>query len=49
MAVGDKTPGASTTNMPNIASTTLLLQHDGKHADMKMGIWGGDAFFLICL
>lgn len=40
MAVGDKTPGGSTTNMPNIASTTLLLQHDGKHADMNMGILG---------
>lgn len=34
--VGDKTPGASTTNMPSITSTTLLLQHDGKCHDMKL-------------
>lgn len=36
-AAGDRTPGDSTTNMPSIASTTLLLLHDVRIPDRRLG------------
>lgn len=47
-AVGDKTPGGSTTNMLSITSTIPLLQHDGQNPDMKMETQR-KASFLTCL
>ena len=47
-AAGDKTPGGSTTSMPSITSTTLLLQHDEQNPHTKTETQR-KASFLTCL